>query len=146
MQSGIESQSVIIREIDTVAEMRAAEDLQIEAWGEDDRGIVPLNQFAAARHVGGTLMGAFDNERLVGFVYGFWGHVLGRVVHHSHMLAVSPAYRNHNLAYKLKLAQRTKVLAEGLTDRITNMNLPLRAVWILNLTPRDGLGDQRPRS
>ena len=31
MQSGIESQSVIIREIDTVAEMRAAEDLQIEA-------------------------------------------------------------------------------------------------------------------
>ncbi|MDI1243680.1 MAG: GNAT family N-acetyltransferase [bacterium] len=128
MPTAIESPSVVIRDIESVEEMRATEDLQIEAWGEDDRGIVPLNQFAAARHVGGSLVGAFDNEKLVGFVYGFWGHVLGRIVHHSHMLAVSSAYRNHNLAYRLKLAQRTKVLADKLTDRITWTFDPLQSI------------------
>lgn len=128
MSSAIGSQSVVIRDIETVAEMHATEDLQIEAWGETDRGIVPLNQFAAVRHVGGSLIGAFDKEKLVGFVYGFWGHVHGRIVHHSHMLAVSPAYRNHNLAYQLKLAQQTKVLSDGLTDRITWTFDPLQSV------------------
>ncbi len=128
MSSAIGSQSVVIRDIETVAEMHATEDLQIEAWGETDRGIVPLNQFAAIRHVGGSLIGAFDEEKLVGFVYGFWGHLHGRIVHHSHMLAVSPAHQNHNLGYQLKLAQRTKVLADGLTDRITWTFDPLQSV------------------
>lgn len=128
MSSAIESQSVVIRDIESVAEMRAAEDLQILAWGDDERGIVPLNQFAAVRHVGGSLIGAFDNEKLVGFVYGFWGHLRGHIVHHSHMLAVSPAYRNRNLAYQLKLAQRTKVLADELTDRITWTFDPLQSL------------------
>ena len=128
MSSATETQSVIIRDIERVEEMRAIEDLQIEAWGDDERDIVPLNQFSAARHVGGSLIGAFEGEKLVGFVYGFYGHLRGRVVHHSHMLAVLPAYRNHNLAFRLKLAQRNKVLTDKLTDRITWTFDPLQSL------------------
>jgi predicted GNAT superfamily acetyltransferase len=128
MSPATETQSVIIRDIESVAEMRAIEDLQIEAWGDDERDIVPLNQFSAALHVGGSLIGAFDSEKLVGFVYGFYGHIGGRVIHHSHMLAVLPAYRNHNLAFRLKLAQRTKILADDFTDRITWTFDPLQSV------------------
>ena len=81
MLSATETTSIVLRDVETIDEIKALEDLQIEAWGDDERDIVPLNQFAAARYVGGTLIGAFDGEKLVGFVYGFYGHIRGRVVH-----------------------------------------------------------------
>ncbi len=123
-----EAATIVYRDIVDVAEMRAVEDLQIEAWGDDERDIVPLNQLVAARHVGGTVIGAFDRDKLAGFVYGFYGHIRGRTMHHSHMLAVLPAYRNHNLAYQLKLEQRERVLADGFADRITWTFDPLQSL------------------
>lgn len=128
MSSAIETTPIVLRDIEDTAEMRAVEDLQIEAWEDAERDIVPLNQLAAARHVGGTLIGAFAGEVLAGFVYGFYGHVHGQIIHHSHMLAVHSAYRNYNLAFRLKLAQRDRVLAESLTDRITWTFDPLQSL------------------
>ena len=128
MLSATETTSIVLRDVETIDEIKALEDLQIEAWGDDERDIVPLNQFAAARYVGGTLIGAFDGEKLVGFVYGFYGHIRGRVVHHSHMLAVSPSYRRHNLGFRLKAEQRERVLADGLTDRMTWTFDPLQSL------------------
>ena len=123
-----ETTSIELRDVESIPEMRAIEDLQIEAWGDDERDIVPLNQLVAARHVGGTLIGAFDREKLVGFVYGFYGHVGGCIVHHSHMLAVLPEYRNHNLGFRLKTAQRKRVLADLFTDRMTWTFDPLQSL------------------
>ena len=120
--------SIVCRDITGIDEVRALEDLQIEAWGEDPRDIVPLNQFVAARHVGGTLIGAFDDAKLVGFVYGFYGHIKGRIVHHSHMLAVIPNYRSHDLGFRLKAAQRERVLADAIADRITWTFDPLQSL------------------
>ncbi len=128
MTFATETTPIDFRDVEGIAEMRAIEDLQIAAWGDDERDIVPLNQFVAARYVGGTLIGAFEDEKLAGFVYGFYGHVRGQIVHHSHMLAVHPAYRNHKLGFRLKLAQRERVLADGLTDRITWTFDPLQSL------------------
>ena len=128
MPSAIETPSIVFRNLEAIDEIKALEDLQIEAWGDAERDIVPLNQFVAARHVGGSLIGAFDAEKLVGFVYGFYGHIGGRIVHHSHMLAVSPGYRRHNLGFHLKAAQRERVLADGLTDRMTWTFDPLQSL------------------
>lgn len=128
MPSATETRSIVLRDVEETAEIRALEDLQIEAWGDGERDIVPLNQLVAARYVGGSLIGAFDDEKLVGFVYGFYGHLGGRIVHHSHMLAVNPAYRNHNLGFKLKAAQRDRVLADGITDRMTWTFDPLQSL------------------
>ena len=128
MTSAPELKSLVIREIDSVAEIRAVEDLQIEVWGDNERDVVPLNQLAAAHHVGGSLIGAFDGEKIVGFVYGFLGSLKGRIVHHSHMLGVLPEYRNHNLAFRLKVAQREKVLGDKITDRITWTFDPLQSL------------------
>jgi predicted GNAT superfamily acetyltransferase len=66
----------------------------------------------AAREAGGVLIGAFDGGNLVGFVYGFAGFEHGEVSHHSHMLAVKPAYRNFDLGRRLKLAQRDHVVKQ----------------------------------
>ena len=110
-----ETPNIEIRDIDSGAEMHAAEALQREVWGIPDLDVVPLSHLVAAKAAGGVLLGAFDYESLVGFVYGFVGYEHGQMSHHSHMLAVRPAYRNFNLGYKLKLAQRERVLAQGIT-------------------------------
>lgn len=114
--SAAEISNVEIREIAGQKEWRAVENLQKEVWGIPDLDVVPLTQLAAAQAAGGVLLGAFDGEILVGFAYGFASYEHGRAAHHSHMLAVKPAYRRFNLGYRLKLAQRERVLAQGITE------------------------------
>jgi len=107
--------------------MRIVEDLQKEVWTLHDRDITPLTQLVAATHAGGQLIGARDGGSLVGFVYGFVGLERGRAIHHSHMLAVKPAYRHRDVGFKLKVAQRERVLAQGLT-RMTWTFDPLQSL------------------
>ena len=116
--------AIVIRNIETLSEMRAVEELQIEVWGPED--VVHLAHLIATREVGGILIGAFDDEALVGFVYGFIGQEGTHRVIHSHMLAVKPAYRNQALGYRLKLAQRERALFLGF-DRITWTFDPLQS-------------------
>ncbi len=110
----MQTSTVTIRPIDDVAHMRDVEELQKEVWGIPDLDVVPLTHLVAAKEAGGTLIGAYDDETLVGFVYGFPSFEQGRPAHHSHMLAVKSDYRNHDLGRRLKLAQREQVLAHGI--------------------------------
>ena len=121
-----DSESMItIRSIDLISEMRDVEELQKEVWGADD--VVPLTHLVAACEVGAILIGAFDREeRLIGFVYGFIGQEEGHPVIHSHMLAVKRSSRDHDLGYKLKLAQREAAQSAGFT-RITWTFDPLQS-------------------
>lgn len=109
-----EISEIKIRGIDDVEEMRAVEELQKEVWGVPDLDVVPMTQLVAAKEAGGVLIGAYDGETLVGFVYGFPSFEHGKLAHHSHMLAVKPAYRNFDLGRRLKLAQREHVIAQGI--------------------------------
>lgn len=118
---------IIIRDIEDVGEMRLIEGLEKEVWGIEDLDVVPVTQLVAARHAGGILIGAFDQREIVGFAYGFPGYEGGHVTIHSHMLAVKSAYRNHNLGYRLKLAQRDRALAHGIT-RMTWTFDPLQSL------------------
>ncbi len=118
---------ITIQDVDDVPGMRVIEDLQKEVWGVDDLDIVPHTQMAAALEVGGCLIGAFDGPEMVGFVYGFLGLEHERLVMHSHMAAVKRAYRSYGVGYQLKLAQRERALAKGIT-RITWTYDPLQAL------------------
>jgi predicted GNAT superfamily acetyltransferase len=107
---------IIIRDIEHIAEMRAVEALQKEVWGVSDIDVVPALALKPAVEVGGILVGAFDAGRLVAFAYGFAGHEGRRLIIHSDMLAVQPAYRERGLGYELKLAQRERALAQGVAE------------------------------
>src|SRR5918912_2408739 len=108
------SQSEIgIRDIASIEEMGAVEELQREVWRCADVDVVPRMMLHPAREVGGLLVGAYDGARLVGFAFGFVGLEHGRVVLHSPMLDVKPEYRGHDLGFRLKAAQRERALAEG---------------------------------
>ena len=122
-----ETNEIIIRDVELVAELRAVEELQMDVWGRSERDVVPLSQLIAARNVGGHVLGAFDGTRLAGFAYGFIGIHGGHTIVHSHMLAVHTAYRRARLGYRLKLAQRERVKSQGLT-RVTWTFDPLQSL------------------
>ncbi len=130
--------AVVIRDISTMDELKSVEALQKEVWGGGDLDVVPLTQLVAIRETGGVLVGAFDGDKMAGFVFGFVGYEEQRrsiplkpsieiapgpfslnnrtdvqPVIHSHMLAVKREYRNLDLGYRLKLAQRDRALAAG---------------------------------
>lgn len=117
----------IIRDIEDISEMRAVEDLQKEIWGCTDREVFPSIALIPLREVGAVLIGAFDGDEMIGFVFGFPGMEQGRAMLHSDMLAVKREYRSQGLGYKLKLAQRERALARGI-DTITWTFDPLQSL------------------
>jgi predicted GNAT superfamily acetyltransferase len=123
----MESAAIVIRDIDGISEMRAVEDLQKEIWGVEDREIFPALGLIPLKEVGAILIGAFDEDRMVGFVFGFPGLENDRVILHSDMLAVKFPYRSSGLGYRLKLAQRERALEKKI-DTITWTFDPLQVV------------------
>ena len=114
-----------IRPIQTHDEYRAAERLQRLVWGQGDLDVVPDHLLITIQKNGGLVLGAFEvspgdgEEQPVGFALGFLGQTPdGRVKHCSHMVGVAPGHQNQNIGYRLKLAQRELVLAQGI-DLIT---------------------------
>ena len=104
-----------IRRLERPEEYVAAEELQQICWQAEPIEAVPLNLMVTLQHEGGLVLGAFTPEdQLVGFVLGFLGREDGRLKHCSHMAAVLPAYRRQRIVYRLKMAQRAIVLADGL--------------------------------
>lgn len=104
----------VIRPLTTPAEMAACQDLQKEVWGLPERDIVPVVELVSAVTARGCLAGAFLNDEMVGFVYGFWGLHRGEVYHYSRMLGVKPGLRGAGLGRRLKLWQREFVLGMGI--------------------------------
>ncbi|MCS6817787.1 MAG: GNAT family N-acetyltransferase [Blastocatellia bacterium] len=118
--------TIVIRDLESIAELRAVEQLQRDVWGFADLDVVPSSHLRAAQKVGGILIGAFDGERLIGFVYGFLGLEHGQLTVHSHMLAVRPEYQGQNIGFLLKRAQRERALECGIR-RISWTFDPLQA-------------------
>lgn len=119
--------AIVLRDIIELSEMREVESLQKEIWGVEDREIFPALALRPLIEVGAILIGAFDQDQMVGFVFGFPGLEKGRPIVHSDMLAVKLAYRSSALGYRLKLAQRERALAKNV-ETITWTFDPLQSV------------------
>jgi predicted GNAT superfamily acetyltransferase len=103
--------AIVIRDLQTFDDLKKIESVEREVWGLSDLDVTPLTLTVATHAAGSIWLGAFDGEKLAGFAFGFLGMELGHAIVHSHMLAVLAPYRNLHLGYKLKLAQRERVLA-----------------------------------
>jgi predicted GNAT superfamily acetyltransferase len=119
-----------LRILETPGEMQAVERLQGLVWPGSEIDVVPAHLLLAAAHNGGLVIGAYDGQfhgdpdenRLVGFVFGFPGLYDTpdgpRLKHCSHMLGVHPDQRSQGLGFALKRAQWQMVRYQGV-DRIT---------------------------
>ena len=116
MEWKVDNRKFYIREAETEAEFHEIEEIQKEVWGFNDLDIVPAATLIATQWAGGMALGAFEGRRMVGFAYGFPAHEQGRLSIHSHMLAVRAEYRNLQIGFLLKLAQRARALEMGVTE------------------------------
>lgn len=103
-----------VRECRTFEELDACVELQREAFGYSDLEISPRRYLILSRRAGGWTLGAFDHDRLVGFVH----HLVAvrgahEVVGYSHMMAVAQAFQNRGVGARLKWAQRARAISEG---------------------------------
>ena len=88
--------------------------LQREIWGFDDLELLPLRLFVVASKIGGQVLGAFDGAKMVAFCVCIPGlKPGGKYYLHSHMLGVTPSYRNTGLGRKMKLEQRRYAIVAG---------------------------------
>ena len=101
----------IIRDLVGMAEFHAAEDLQRDVWGPDDK-IDPGDLMMVIQVEGGLAAGAFVGDRLIGYVFAFPTTTPG--VQHSHRLAVRAEARGLGLGLKLKLYQADWCLRRGI--------------------------------
>jgi predicted GNAT superfamily acetyltransferase len=119
-----------IRNCETFDELGGCVRLQMETWGYSDGDVIPRRVFIVAQRIGGQAIGAFDLDlpasmesvgaaNMVGFAMSLPGVKAGapgqpmQPYLHSHMLAVTPEYRNYRIGRKLKLAQRDDALRRG---------------------------------
>jgi predicted GNAT superfamily acetyltransferase len=112
----METTTISIEKVTEIQGFHRCEELQRRVWGMEDLSVVPLHLLLTAQKNGGLVLGAFDEQgTMVGFVFGFLGMTdQGQVKHCSHMAGVLPEYQGQQIGYRLKLAQREHVLAQGL--------------------------------
>jgi predicted GNAT superfamily acetyltransferase len=113
-------------------------------WGPFQ--LLPREVFTALAHSGNVPWGAFDGDRMVGFVLGWAGVDEGGLHVHSHMLAALPDRRHRGVGYALKLAQRAQALDQGIhVARWTFDPLVARNAW-LNLGKLGAFADRFGRA
>jgi predicted GNAT superfamily acetyltransferase len=106
-------QPVTYRDLTTLDDFAAVVELERQIWGPGYGDVVPSPILTVTVHRGGILIGAFADERMIGFVYSLPGIKLGKSTQWSHMLGVIDEFRRSGVGYQLKLLQRDRALAMG---------------------------------
>ncbi len=108
--------------LETPEDMSAVEEIQRAVWPGSETDIVPAHMLITAVHNGGLVLGAFNEDKMIGFVFGFPGLDKTpdgpRPKHCSHMMGIHPDHRDAGVGFALKRAQWQMVRHQGL-DHIT---------------------------
>lgn len=115
-------ETIQIRSLSTLEEMRVAVELQRVFWGDDLESVIPAHMLLSLANYGGHVLAALDGEKMVGVLVGFIGTstketnrpAMANLQLVSKRMVVLPAYRNRGIAYRLKLAQRDIAIQQGI--------------------------------
>ena len=113
-----------IRPVQGWDEMNQIEELQRIIWTRDEREVMPAHVFHAMQYNGGALFGAFDGSDMVGFALAILATVEGldhridqvaaaRLKMFSVIAGVLPGFRDADIGYRLKMAQRDFAMRIG---------------------------------
>ncbi len=124
MTSGGGAPQIIIRDLKSIDDLSQLKAVEKEVWAIADDDSIPLTLAIALKAAGNIFVGAFDKnvridknqEKMVGFAFGFLGCEHGEITIHSHQLAVLDAYRHLDLGSRLKQAQRERAMAMGVHE------------------------------
>jgi len=102
-----------LRHAEGAADLAACVELQRATWGPEFTECVPASILQVSSKIGGMVGSAWEDDRLLGFVYSLIGFQEGHPAHWSHMLAVHAEARGQGLGRRLKLYQREELLKRG---------------------------------
>ncbi|MEO8609628.1 MAG: hypothetical protein ABI690_17180 [Chloroflexota bacterium] len=113
--------SIIIKPLTALGEMRAAVELQKSFWGNDLESVVPAHMLFSIATYGGHILAAFDGAQMIGLLIGFLGTniedsdrpAMANLQMVSKRMVVLPQYRGMGIGYRLKLAQRDLTVKQG---------------------------------
>ena len=121
---------LVLRDLASLAEMKAAEDFQRSVWGKDDPAD-NADLIMAIQHEGGLAAGAFDGDRMLAFLFAF--PTSDPTAQHSHRLGVHPDAQGQGLGLRMKLYQRDWCLERGITCVRWTFDPARRANAVLNI-------------
>jgi len=104
---------IVIRECTTIEELDSCIRLQRQVFGLPDLEISPRRHLIVSRQAGGWTLGAFVDDRLVGFVHHLAAIRGTEIFGYSHMMAVDPDFQNQGVGAQLKWRQRERAIQEG---------------------------------
>jgi hypothetical protein len=85
------------RDLTTLEEFAEVVELERQIWGPGYVEVVPVPILAVSVHRGGILIGAFDGDRMIGFVYSLPSIKDKKPTQWSHMAGVLSEYRSAGL-------------------------------------------------
>ena len=118
------SSNIEIRSITDFDETKQIEEVQLLTWGMKEQDVIPARIVYALVRNGSCLLGAFDEGKMVGFVFGQLGTMEGlderidqvaaaRLLMYSVTMGILPQYQRLGIGYRLKIAQREFALRIG---------------------------------
>lgn len=105
--------TITYRSLTNMAEFEQVVDLEIAIWGINPRDALPANMLRALSSHGGMVLGAYDDERLVGLAVAF--RASGEMLW-SHMTGVHRDYQKRGIGLALKRLQREWAIEQGCTE------------------------------
>lgn len=102
-----------IRECETLDELAECVQLQRDVFALPEVELSPVRHFIVTKNAGGFVLGAYDGDRLAGFVLSVPAFLRGEQAFYSHMTGVRSEYQSHGIGARLKWAQRVRALADG---------------------------------
>jgi len=116
MIPGSAPQNIVVRDIESLEDFSQLKRVEKEVWGLADDDSISLTLAIALKAAGNMFLGAFEEDKLIGFAFAFFGREHGQPMIHSHMLAVLDPYRRLKIGARLKWAQREWALARGVGE------------------------------
>ncbi|MCK9910687.1 hypothetical protein MXD81_16180, partial [Microbacteriaceae bacterium K1510] len=103
--------TISFRKLTEKAELQELEALEEAVWSKSS--VIPLHMTLTLHKFGGLFLGAFDGDKMIGFLYSFPGFFDGEPNLCSHMLGFLPDYRKRGLGVAMKWLQREESLQAG---------------------------------
>jgi predicted GNAT superfamily acetyltransferase len=108
------TRDIVVRKVERLEDFHECQEIQKAVWGFIDMEVMPFTLLIMVQRHGGIVLGAYDGDKMVGFVFGFMAMRERRLYLFSQRMGVLPHYQRRGVGYKLKLAQRNYVLTQGL--------------------------------
>jgi predicted GNAT superfamily acetyltransferase len=99
-----------IKQLTDLEDIKKIERIEEQVW---NMAPTPYHQTYTAVNNGGMILGAYKNQELIGFLYGFPGFRNGKTYLCSHMLGILPQYQKSGLGKEMKEVQREVAIKLG---------------------------------